>query len=330
MFKKKLLFLLGIMLFLSLCGYGICVSAKKNADTEETEKTELVTSFYPVYVLTKNLAFQAENTKVVNLTENQTGCLHDYQLTAKDMKLLSSADALVINGAGAELFVTQASKSNPSLPVLVATQDIELLSGVAHDHEHTEADGGLDNKAAEESGNGSHVHEVNGHVWMDVERYRKQASVLCEELKTLDPAQAEQYEASYLAYDKKLEQLSSEVSELAKDTEGIPVVLFHEAYAYFADSLGMEVLAVLGLDHETVPSAGEIAEVIEEIRFHGPALIFIEEEYVFHAQKIAEETGAVIVFINPLVTGRGEADDYLDGMRDNLLAVREAVKEGLK
>lgn len=319
MFKKKLLFLIGIMLVLSLTGYGICALAKKDGTPEPEGKVQLVTSFYPVYVLAENLAENAEDTVVVNLTENQAGCLHDYQLTPKDMKLLVDADALLINGAGMELFVEQAVKSCPSLPVITATQNIELLTGVAHDHEHAGED-------TEESENAEHSHELNGHVWMDVERYRMQASVLCEALKNLDKTQAGAYDASYLTYDKKLEQLSLEVSELAKDTKGIPVVLFHEAYAYFADSLGMEPLAVIALDHETVPGAGEIAEVIEEIKYHGSALIFIEEAYLSHAQKIAEETGAVIVTINPLVTGSGEADDYLTGMYENLSAVRAALE----
>ena len=84
-----------------------------------------------------------------------------------------------------------------------------------------------------------------------------------KELKKLDALQSEAYVEAYLAYDKKLEELSEEIRKLSDETAGIPVVLFHEAFAYFADSLGMEVLAERALDEETVPSAGGIAEVIE-------------------------------------------------------------------
>ncbi|MGN0505096.1 MAG: metal ABC transporter substrate-binding protein [Lachnospiraceae bacterium] len=326
MFRKKLLFLLGIMLVLSLAGYGVCHFAGENGKTElsaQTEQVRLVTSFYPMYVLTQNLILGAENTTVENLTENQTGCLHDYQLTAKDMKLLHGASALIINGADMELFVEQVLKAYPKLPVLTATQGITLLEGTAHSHNHEEEE--QEHEEEEHTEASVHLHEENGHVWMDVERYRVQASVLCEELKELDALQSEAYTAAYLAYDKKLEELSEEISKLSDEAAGIPVVLFHEAFAYFADSLGMEVLAELALDEETVPSAGEIAEVIEEIRYHGTAFVFIEEAYASHARKIAEETDAVIVYLDPLVTGNGAADSYLSGMRKNLDAVRNAL-----
>ena len=58
-----------------------------------------------MYVLAENLTEGVSGIEVSNLTENQTGCLHDYQLTSRDMKLLSRADVFLVNGAGMELFM---------------------------------------------------------------------------------------------------------------------------------------------------------------------------------------------------------------------------------
>lgn len=314
MFRRKLLFLLGVMLLLSLAGYAVCGTVRQgNASSwEEADGVRLVASFYPIYVLAENLISEVPKTAVANLTKGQNGCLHDYQLTTKDMQLLSDADAFLINGAGMELFLEQAAEHCSGLQVITATQGIELLKGTGHNHSHEHSE----EEQAE-----------NGHVWMDVERYRKQALVLCEGLKQIDSSQAEAYEAAYRTYDTILEGLSLEVQELAVKTKGIPVVLFHEAFAYFADSLGMEVLAELALDEEQVPSAGEIAEVVEEIRYHGTAFLFIEEGYLSHAQKIARETNAIIVCIDPLLSGDGSLDSYVSGMRNNLAAVEAALKQ---
>lgn len=314
MLKKKLLFLLSIMLLLSLAGYAVCGSIKRESGASQgkTARVQLVASFYPIYVLAENLIAEASDTVVENLTQNQTGCLHDYQLTARDMRLLSDADAFLINGAGMELFIEQVAERCPELFVITATQGIELLKGMEHDHDHADK-------------TGEQEQEENGHVWMDVERYRTQALVLTLGLKELDVSQAEAYETAYRKYDETLKELSLQVQELAVKTTGVPVVLFHEAFAYFADSLGMEVLAELALDEEQVPSAGEIAEVIEEIRYHGTALLLIEEGYVSHAQKIVEETGAVIVCIDPLVIGDGAPGSYVLSMKKNLEAVEAAL-----
>ena len=53
----------------------------------------------------------------------------------------------------------------------------------------------------------------------------------------------------------------------------------------------------------------------------------IEEAYASHAEKIAAETGAKVIYLDPLVTGDGAADSYLSCMRENLAAVKVAVSE---
>ncbi len=323
MFKKKLGFLMGVMVLLSLAGYLVCLLAGSGKKFNKDEDFLLVTSFYPMYILAENLTADVDGISVFNLTENQPGCLHDYQLTSRDMKLLDRADAFLINGAGMELFMEKVWENNPHLPVLDASCEISLLQGGAHHHDHGEED---HEEEYDEAGHDAHSHEENGHVWMDVEKYRIQLNYVKEELKRLLPDQAEQLETAAKAYDEKLKVLSEEITERKEKTVGIPVVIFHEAFAYLADSLDMEVLMMLSLDEETVPSAGEIAEVIEEINYHGTALILIEKEYAAYADKILAETEAEVVYLNPLTTGTGEEDSYLDGMRENIEAIYKVLK----
>lgn len=335
MLKKKLGFLGGIMVLLSLAGYFVCLFAGGSKELKK-EEVLVVTSFYPMYVLVENLTEGVDGIMVSNLTENQTGCLHDYQLTARDMKLLAAADAFVINGAGMELFMDKVLGSYTDLPVIEACHGIHLLDGMEHDHDHGhEAEEGFQEHEEEElhaehdeeehTGAHDHSHAENGHVWLDVERYREQMVTVAEELQKLFPEQAGSLSAAAAAYDDKLQKLSLEIDGLQEQTQGIPVVIFHEAFAYLAESLDMEVIVALSLDEETVPGAGEIAEVIEEINYHGAALILIEEAYAGYAEKILAETAAEVVYLDPLVTGDGSADSYVTGMQANLEAVRKAT-----
>ena len=95
--KKKglVLFLLSALLF-TACG------TEKNK-TEETDKLTVVTSFYPVYLLAQEIVQGAEGIRLENMAQPQTGCLHDYELSISDMKLLETADIFIINGGGMEL-----------------------------------------------------------------------------------------------------------------------------------------------------------------------------------------------------------------------------------
>ena len=348
MFRKKLGFLLGVMVLLSLTGYLVCLAAGSNKQLNKNENFLLVTSFYPMYVLAENLTAGMENVTVSNLTENQTGCLHDYQLFPEDMILLSRADAFLINGAGMELFMEKVIKSNAELPVIEASHGISLLEGVGHHHgeeefHESEHEGDL-TKTDHESGYeddllktdhgpehetdgdaDSHSHSENGHVWMDIERYRKQLSNVAKELQAILPEQAEALAEAAKFYDEKLMVLAAEAEDLRTYTKGIPVVIFHEAFEYLAESLGMEVLMAFSLDENNLPGPGEIAEVMEEINYHGGALIFIEEMHASYADKILEGTEAQVVYIDPLTTGDGAADSYLTGMQENLNAIRRGM-----
>ena len=320
MFKKKLCFLAGVMVLLSLIGYIVCLLAGSDKKGNKEESFLLVTSFYPMYVLAENLTEGVEGVTVSNLTENQTGCLHDYQLTSRDMKLLDRADAFLINGAGMELFMEKVLENNPKLPVIEAVHGITLLEGSSHNHHHGEE------TEHDEHNHDDHVHAENGHVWMDVERYRTQLNNVKEELIQLLPEQKDALEAAASGYDTKLQLLAQKVADLREKTEGISVVIFHEAFAYLAESLGMEVLMSFSLDEETVPSAGEIAEAIEEINYHGGALIFIEQEYAEYANKILAETKASAVYLNPLTTGAGSVDSYYVEMQKNLDIILDIIK----
>lgn len=321
MFKKKLGFLLGVMVLLSLAGYLVCLTMGSEKKVNKDETFLLVTSFYPMYVLAENVTAGVEGIEVTNLTENQTGCLHDYVVSPQDMRRLDEADAFLINGAGMELFLEKIMKNSPKLPVIEASHGIPLLGGEEHDHEEEEQESGHDGHGHEE-----HSHAANGHVWMDVERYRVQLAAVTKELRDLMPKQADAISQAAAAYDNKLQVLAEGVKDLKEHTEGIHVVIFHEAFAYLAESLGMDVLIAFSLDENSEPSPGEITEAIEEINYHGTALILIEKEYASHANSILADADAKVVYINPLTTGDGAADSYLSGMWENLNAIRQVVE----
>ena len=88
----------------------------------------VVTSFYPIWLITLNLTRGLEDHVTVrNLAAPSVGCLHDYQLQTSDMKVLSGADAFVVNGAGMEAFLPEIARALPHLPVIEASEGIDLL-----------------------------------------------------------------------------------------------------------------------------------------------------------------------------------------------------------
>ena len=117
--KKKYLYT-AIMLFVILvAGMGL-TGWYVSQTQEQTDGQELtvVTSFYPMYIAAENVIGDADGVRLENLSEPQTGCLHDFQLTPEDMKLLSTADVFIINGGGIESFMKEVAEAYPNLKII--------------------------------------------------------------------------------------------------------------------------------------------------------------------------------------------------------------------
>src|SRR5690554_5477907 len=106
--RKKLLTLLaimGVIIVISVLIIKLIGNENNRTNKEEEDKLQIVTTFYPMYIIATNVANQLENVEVTNLTDFNIGCAHNYQLTPNNMKLLSTADIIIINGGGLEGFL---------------------------------------------------------------------------------------------------------------------------------------------------------------------------------------------------------------------------------
>lgn len=293
----------------------------KNTD-EADDMLTVVTSFYPMYIATLNIVDGVKGVRLENLSEPQTGCLHDFQLTPEDMKLLSTADVFVINGGGIESFMSDVAKAYPKLDVVEACEDVALLSDDEsdsdHDHDH-DAD-------AESDSDHDHDHgDENAHAWMSVPRYRTMVKTIASHLAQKDEAHAEEYYANAEKYDAKLAKLEKEQDSLKSLTDGQNIVIFHEAYAYVADDYSMNACYLLDLDEERSVSAGEIKQVISAIKDDGVSVILAEELYgKSMGDTVSRETDVHVVYIDPLNRGEYDKDSYLDGMEQNIELIKDA------
>ena len=307
----------------------------KNTD-EADDMLTVVTSFYPMYIATLNIVDCVKGVRLENLSEPQTGCLHDFQLTPEDMKLLSTADVFVINGGGIESFMSDVAKAYPKLDVVEACEDVALLSeddaDSDHDHDHdadAESDSDHDHEhEADTESDSAHNHDhgdENAHAWMSVPRYRTMVKTIASHLAQKDEAHAEEYYANAEKYDAKLAKLEKEQDSLKSLTDGQNIVIFHEAYAYVADDFSMNACYLLDLDEERSVSAGEIKQVISAIKDDGVSVILAEELYgKSMGDTVSRETDVHVVYIDPLNRGEYDKDSYLDGMEQNIELIKDA------
>ncbi len=323
--KNKYVFVTVMLVGILVASLGLTtISLRGHNEAEKKDAITVVTSFYPMYVACANIIGDTEGIELNNLSEPQTGCLHDYQLTPMDMQLLSRADVFVVNGGGIEGFLQEVAVAYPQLVIVEACDGIALLEeeeGHSHAHGHEEA-----HEEVHEEGH-NHGDEGNAHAWMSVARYRMQIQNIADALRQVDPAHGAAYLDNAATYEEKLEALENEEKLVLERLKGESVILFHEAFAYTAEALGMEVVFTMDLDEERQVSAGEVASVMEEIEENQVKYIFAEEQYGKKmARTIQRECDVTVIYLNPLNRGDYEADSYLEGMQENLKAIIDALE----
>ena len=316
--KTTLTKILTIIILVSLFLTGCNNSAKSNNSTESNNKLTIVTSFYPMYISTLNIVKDIPNVEVLNMTTSQTGCLHDYSLSTKDLKTLSNADILIINGAGMESFLDDVIDEYSDLKIIEASKGIDLIEDTEHD-DHTE-----------DHDHEDHDHDVNPHVWVSISKNIEEVSNIAEELSSLDPNHANEYQDNANEYIAKLENLKTEMHSTLDNIAHKDIITFHEAFPYFAEEFGLNIVGVIEIEPDSEPSAKEVENIISIINDKNIKALFTEPQYSSKiADTIAKETGASIYTLDPIVTGDSNEkayNDYIIKMQENLNTLKEALK----
>lgn len=329
--KNKYVFtavLLAMILFVGSVLTMAYVRAEQKKEQAKDEDLLVVTSFYPMYVAAENVIGDVEGVTLENLSEPQTGCLHDYQLTAADMKLLSKADVFIVNGGGIESFLSDVAESYPDLKIVQACDGIDLLEsaeGTGESHNDLSSNEDADHDDHDHS---EHSHgDENAHVWMDLADYQIQVQNICNGLSEADSAHAEQYAKNAQTYQGKVQELQQEAAELASQIASQPVVIFHEAYEYIVQEYGLQLAGEMNLDEERQVSAGEVADILHSIEDNHVSVVLAEELYgTDMGEMVTKQSGVKVVYLDTLTRGDYSADSYLEGMRSNIEQLKEAFQ----
>lgn len=298
--NKKFTSVLIIVAMFSLMLTGCFNSGTQKTDEKKPGELNIVTSFYPIYIETLNIAKDIPNVKVTNLTKPQTGCLHDYSLTPVDLETLERADIFVINGAGMEAFMDKVVKQQPDLKIVEASKNINLIS---------END------------------EANPHVWMSITDCIIQVENIAKQLSEYDKANADKYKLNSEAYINKLKELQKEMHSTLDNLKNRDIVTFHEAFPYFAKEFNLNIAAIIEREPGSEPTPKELVNTIDTIKQLNIKALFAEPQYSAKAADIiAKETGARVYSLDPIVTGDGSLNSYIDIMGQNLKSLEQALK----
>jgi zinc transport system substrate-binding protein len=275
----------------------------------------IVTSIFPIADFVQNVG--GERVEVITLLPPGASP-HVYEPTPEQVKNIARADLFIKNGGGLEFWAEKmvVAAANPDLVVVDTSREIELLKER------------VDIREPGEDENGEHGGNVNPHFWLDPLLAQRQVEAIRDALVDRDPSNQEFYRQNAANYLKQLEALDREIAEITRSFTTREFVSFHAAWSYLARRYNLVEAAVIEKAPGREPSPALLKEIIDTVRKAKVKAIFAEPQFSPRiAQTIATETGAKVLFIDPIGgPGLKDRDSYISLMRYNVSQMSFAMK----
>ena len=332
------------------------VSSAAQATDQANGKLKAVASFSILGDMVRNVG--GDRVEVTMLV-GPNGDAHVFSPTPADAKMLADADIFFVNGLGFEGWIERLEKASGFTGALVVTSGgvmpIVMRGGHHHhgaenedDHdqdEHAKGEDGQDHydHAKGEEGHDHEEHaeaedhdahagdDTDPHAWQNLFNGKIYVANIRDALIAADPDGKDAYEANAAKYLAAIEAEDEAVrAAIAKLPEARrKIITSHDAFGYFGNAYGLEIIAPEGVSTESEASAQDMAKIIRQIREEHIPAVFLENVTDRRLlDQIASETGAKIggvLYSDALSDKDGPAPTYLDMFGHNVGTLTAAL-----
>ncbi len=287
----------------------------------------ILASFPPLYCFAKNLV--GDDAALLCLLTT-TGP-HDYQVTPRDAILVGGADVFLTHGLTLDdTFTTRLKNSSGN----VKLHFIELGEAVPMAQRRKLSE-------AEQQGHAGHAHAHGSHdphVWLGIPEAILMVERLRDELKTVDPGRAADYDRRAKEYVEKLKKLHAEGKEMLAGVkpEDQQLITMHDSAHYFARAFGLTIAACIQPRAGVELDARQMGQLVELCKMKNIRVVAVEPQYPDAAARTLSTEVAKkgvpapkIVVLDPLETAEKDQLDagwYERKMRENLKNLADALR----
>lgn len=312
------------------------------------QKRILVT-FPPLYSITTAVA----GDKAYVLCLLTTTGPHDYDGAATDLLKINKADLLICNGLTLDdAFTANMLKNhrNKSLEVLNVGETIEtkypsvLHQGGHEHHDDAKKDDKHDHKEdkhahAKAEDHPGHQHgKHDPHLWLGPDQAGAMAKVIAGKLAEIDPGNKKVYDDRAKDFIDELEKIEAYGKAAFKDKKNKKIITMHEAFDYFADAFGIDIVATIQKRPGADPDAKWTANLIDLCKKHEVRVIAVEPQYsrnqatALQADLKQKGLDVRVITLDPLETAAAatgkvnpDAGYYLKGLKENIDTLAKAL-----
>ena len=273
-----------LLSMLAACGDG----------DSESDKLKVATTVAPITSIVENIG--GDRIQLEGMVPEGVNS-HIFEPQPSLARVLADADLIIANG----LFLEE-----PTLKLAEANKKEDTPILLLGDRAITREQWQFDFSFPESEGH------PNPHLWPDPTLGLKYAELAQEQMASLDPDNADYYKENLEAFRQRINSMDAAIRQSVATIppENRRLVTYHDSWAYFALSYGMEVIGAVQPSDFAEPSAREVAEIIDQVKELSLPAVFGSEEFPSDVlETIASEGNTT--FVDQL------ADDDLPGAPGN-------------
>jgi zinc/manganese transport system substrate-binding protein len=313
-------------------------------DVQAADKVKAVATFSILGDMVKQVG--GDRVEVTALV-GPNGDAHVFDPTPADAKTLAGADIFFVNGLGFEGWMDRLEKSSGFAGRLVVASDGVKPLTMEEEEGHHHGDAGKDEEKHEDHAKGAEEHEEHAkgeaghehegervtdpHAWQSLANGKIYVVNIRDGLIAADPEGKDFYEANAQKY---LEAIAKEEAAVKAAIGALPearrkIITSHDAFGYFGNAYGLEIIAPEGVSTESEASAQDVAKIIRQIKAEKIPAVFLENVTDRRLlDQIAKESGAKIggtLYSDALSPPDGPAPTYLGMFRHNIETLTAAL-----
>lgn len=309
---KKLL--INIFIILMLLGMSACGKSAEN----NSEKTEVVCTVFPLYDWTRELLKGCDEDYEITYLLTAGTDLHSFQPTMADMAKISSCDIFIYVGGESDEWAEDAlaNSVNKNMKVLNLS---DYLGETLFDEELKEGMQGVPEGGAKDE-----------HIWLSIRNAISLTNYIAEALGD-DGAVKKNKEA----YIEKLQALDGEYKECMESAKNTTLIFADRfPFRYLIEDYHLDYFAAFnGCSAESEASFDTVIFLSDKIREYNPSFILVTEsgsKSISDAINSAAGTSVPVAVMDSMqsVSAKDVADgaSYIQIMESNLSVLKEATR----
>lgn len=305
--RSVLWFMIGLfILILGACGQ------KSNQESKKAKGMKIVTSFYPVYAMVKEVSGDLNDVRMI---QSSSG-IHSYEPSANDIAAIYDADVFIYHSHTLESW---AGSLDPNLQkskvkVIEASEGmiLERVPGL----ENMEAGNGVDEKTL-----------YDPHTWLDPEKVAEEAQIIADKLSEQDSANKETYQKNAQNFSAKAQDLTKKYQPIFEKSSQKTFVTQHTAFSYLSKRFDLNQLGIAGISPDQEPSPRQLTEIQEFVKTYKVKTIFTESNVSSKvADTLVKSTGVSLKTLNPLEADPQNDKSYLENLEENMAILAQELK----